>query len=96
MSFVLRNRTIDLMFSESNIKKWFYGLYYYLANTQRKYKIISCTNFIISRAKMKMNYYLNNRGNKSEGDNDYKMKFQIKGVTKNRNNTFVKLIIIYK
>ena len=95
MSFVLRNRTIDLMFSESNIKKWFYGLYYYLANTQRKYKIISCTNFILNRAKMKMNYFLNNIGNKSEGDNDYKMKFQIKGVTKNRNNTFVKSIIIY-
>ena len=96
MSFILRNRSIDLMFSESNIKKWFYGLYYYLMNINKNYKIFSCTNFILSRTKMKMNYYLNNIGeNKSEGENDYKIKFQIKGVTKNRNNTFVKSIILY-
>ena len=96
MSFILRNRSIDLMFSESNIKKWFYGLYYYLMNINKNYKIFSCTNFILNRTKMKMNYYLNNIGeNKSEGENDYKIKFQIKGVTKNRNNTFVKSIILY-
>ena len=45
---------------------------------------------------MKMNYFLDNIGeNKSEGDDNYKIKFQIKGVTRNRNNTFVKSIILY-
>ena len=96
MSIILRNRSIDLMFSESNVKKWFYGLYYYLTNINRNYKIFSCTNFILSRIKMKMNYFLDNIGeNKSEGDDNYKIKFQIKGVTRNRNNTFVKSIILY-
>ena len=96
MSFLLKRRTIDLTFSDKNVKKWFYGLYYYLMNTNRSYKIISCTNFIISRTKMKMNYFLNNIGeNKSEMDDNYKLKFQIKGVVKNRNNTFVKSLILY-
>jgi len=45
---------------------------------------------------MKINYFLNNIGeNKSEGDNDYKIKLQIKGVIKNRNNTFAKSILLY-
>ena len=96
MSFLLRNRTIDLSFSEKNVKKWFYGLYYYLVNTNKSYKINSCTNFILNRTKMKINYFLNNIGeNKSEGDNDYKIKFEIKAAIKNRNNTFVKSILLY-
>ena len=96
MSFILRNRSIDLMFSESNIKKWFYGMFHYLVNINKNYKIFSCTNFILSRIKMKMNYFLNNIGeNKDEEDNDYKIKFKIKGITKNKNNTFVKSIILY-
>ena len=95
MSFLLRNRTVDLSFSDKNVKKWFYGLYYYLINTNRSYKINSCTNFILNRIKMKINYFLNNIGeNKSEGDNDYKIKLQIKGVIKNRNNTFAKSILL--
>ena len=71
-------------------------MFHYLVNINKNYKIFSCTNFILSRIKMKMNYFLNNIGeNKSEEDNDYKIKFQIKGITKNRNNTFVKSIILY-
>ena len=96
MSFLLRNRSVDLSFSEKNVKKWFYGLYYYLINTNRSYKISSCTNFMLNRIKMKINYSLNNIGeNKSEGENDYKIKLQIKGAIKNRNNTFVKSILLY-
>ena len=96
MSFLLRNRTVDLSFSDKNVKKWFYGLYYYLINTNRSYKINSCTNFILNRIKMKINYFLNNIGeNKSEGDNEYKIKLQIKGVIKNRNNTFAKSILLF-
>ena len=96
MSFLLRNRSVDLSFSEKNVKKWFYGLYYYLINTNRSYKISSCTNFMLNRIKMKINYSLNNIGeNKSEGENDYKIKLQIKGAIKNRNNTFAKSILLY-
>ena len=96
MSLVLRDRTIDLTFSDKSVKKWFYGLYYYLMNINQNYKIISCTNFIISRTKMKMNSFLNNAGeNKYEGNNDHKMKFQIRNVIKDRNNTFFKFLFLY-
>ena len=96
MSFLLRNRSIDLSFSEKNVKKWFYGLYYYLINTNRSYKINSCTSFILNRTKMKINYYLNNIGeNTSEENNNYKFKFLIKGNINNRNNSFVKSILLY-
>ena len=55
LSLVLKNRTIDLYFDkEKSAKKWFYGLYYYLKCTGRKYKIGSCTNYILFRLKCKM------------------------------------------
>ena len=96
MSLLLKNRSIDLSFSEKNVKKWFYGLYYYLINTKRHYKINSCTYFVLSRIKMKMNYYLNNIGeNTTGGNNDYKIKFQIRGEIKNKDNTFVKSILLF-
>ena len=96
MSFLLRNRSIDLSFSEKNVKKWFYGLYYYLINTNRSYKINSCASFILNRTKMKINYHLNNIGeNTSEENNNYKFKFLIKGNINNRNNSFVKSILLY-
>ena len=47
LSLVLKNRTIDLYFDkEKSAKKWFYGFYYYLKLSERKYKIGSCTNYI--------------------------------------------------
>ena len=96
MSFLLRSRSIDLTFSDKNVKKWFYGLYFYLTNTNRNYKIISCSNFILKRIKMKINFSLNNIGeNKSEGDNDFYIKLQIKEAIRNRNNTFVKSILLF-
>ena len=96
MSFLLRSRSIDLTFSDKNVKKWFYGLYFYLINTNRNYKIISCSNFILKRIKMKINFSLNNIGeNKSEGDNDFYIKLQIKEAIRNRNNTFVKSILLF-
>ena len=30
MSLLLKDRSIDLAFSEQSIKKWFYGIYYHL------------------------------------------------------------------
>ena len=45
---------------------------------------------------MKMNSFLNNIGeNKLDGDNEHRMKFQIKNVIKDRNNTFVKSLLLY-
>ena len=97
MSFILKDRSIDLSFSERSIKKWFYGIYYHLINTNSSYKIISCTNFIINRTKMKMNSFLNNSiEQKIEGNNDYRMKSQIRNVIRDDNNTFVKSLLLYK
>ena len=55
LSLVLKKRTIDLFFDkEKSAKKWFYGLYHYLKLSDRKYKIGSCTNYILFRLKCKM------------------------------------------
>ena len=91
MSFILKDRSIDLAFSDKSIKKWFYGLYYHLMSINENYKIISCTNFILNRIKMKMNSSLNNSGE----NNDYRMKFQIKNAIRDKNNTFVKSLLLY-
>ena len=91
MSFILKDRSIDLAFSDKSIKKWFYGLYYHLMSINENYKIISCTNFILNRIKMKMNSSLNNSGE----NNDYRMKFQIKNAIRDKNNTFIKSLLLY-
>ena len=94
MSLLLKERTIDLSFSEESIKKWFYGLYYHLKNENQSYKIISCTNFIINRVKSKMNYKLaNSREQISNRNNDKRIKFQKNSV--NNNITFVKSLLLY-
>ena len=55
MSILLRNRSIDLYFDRlENAKKWFYGFYHYLKISKRKYKISSCTSYILFRIKCKM------------------------------------------
>ena len=91
MSFLLKDRSIDLGFSDKSIKKWFYGIYFYLMNINESYKIISCTNFILNRIKMKMNSSLNNSGE----NNDTRIKFQIKNAIRDSNNTFVKSLLLY-
>ena len=55
MSLVLKDRTIDLVFNDDeSAKSWFYGLYHYLKTTNRKYKIGSCTGYILFRIKGKL------------------------------------------
>ena len=56
LSFILKDSSIDWCFkSEDILKKWFYGLQCYLRdNTQRKYKIISTTKFILKRVQLKI------------------------------------------
>ena len=55
MSLLLRSRSIDLYFDRlDSAKKWFYGLYQYLKISKRKYKISSCTSYILFRIKCKM------------------------------------------
>ena len=99
MSLLLKERTIDLSFTDKSIKKWFYGMYYHLMNNNASYKIISCTNFVITRVKLKMNSFLNNYGgHRSDGNNDYKTKFQFRNSinNNNNNNSFVKSLLLYK
>ena len=55
MSLVLKKRTIDLVFNDDeSAKSWFYGLYHHLKITNRKYKIGSCTGYILFRIKCKL------------------------------------------
>ena len=84
MSFLMRDRTYDLLFSEKSIKKWFYGLYYYLNKRNQSYKINSCSYFIIERCKMKIYSLLNNKTNAKN-----QMKLQ------GGNKTFVKCLLMY-
>ena len=56
LSIIEKKRSLDFEFNKiENCKNWFYGFHNYLINTQRKYKIISVTGFIINNLKMKMN-----------------------------------------
>jgi len=68
LSFILKDSSIDWCFKNEDIlKKWFYGLQCYLRdNTQKKYKIISTTNFLLKRIKLKM---LSEIGDNSEKKN---------------------------
>jgi len=95
MSFLLKDRSLDLFFSEKSIKKWFYGIYFYLTNINERYKIISCTNFIITKTKMKMNSIINNFTDNKLDPNDYRMKFPMRNNIKEKNNTFVKSLLLY-
>ena len=55
ISLVLTKRTIDLVFmKENSVKNWFYGFFHYFQMSDRKYKIVSCTNNILFRIKCKM------------------------------------------
>ena len=95
MSFLLKDRSIDLFFSERSIKQWFYGIYSHLMKINESYKIISCTNFILTKSKMKINSILNNFDeNKLDENNDYRIKFQMRNNNK-ENNTFVKSLLLY-
>ena len=95
MSFVLRDRTIDLSFSDKSIKKWFYGIYFYLTNIKQNYKIISCTNFILSKIKMKINTFLNSVEENKLDNNEPRLKFHIKNAIRDKNNTLVKSLLLY-
>ena len=95
MSFLLKDRSIDLTFSDKSIKKWFYGIYFYLTNNGQSYKIISCTNFILSKIKMKINAFLNSPGENKLNNNEQRLKFQIKNAIRNKKNTFVKYLLLY-
>lgn len=77
MSIILNEKiTIDLCLSDENIKKWFYGLFFYLSSTQRHYKIPSVTGFVLNRIKMKsMSTLINYSEN---GNMELSSKFNIK------------------
>ena len=54
-SMVLNSKTLDLILkNEQRAKNWFYGLFYYLFKTDRKYKIGSFTNHLLFFIKCKI------------------------------------------
>ena len=97
MSLLLKDRSIDLAFSEQSIKKWFYGIYYHLMNVGQNYKIISCTNFVITKTKLKLHSSINNiEENNVDGSNNYRKKFQIKNnLIRDKNLSFTKSLLLY-
>ena len=96
MSFLLKDRSIDLAFSEQSIKKWFYGIYYHLMTINQSYKIISCTNFIITKTKLKLQSLMNNMEEHSfDGSNNYRKKFQTKNAFRDKNLTFTQSLLLY-
>ena len=101
LSFILFNsNSIDLCIGENKIKKWFYGLNYFLNNTRKNYKIMSNTKFIIDRIKMKLINMLNN--SIEDGNiNELTIKYQIKNINDSYNGnpnkiSFIKIMKIYK
>jgi hypothetical protein len=101
LSFIFPNsNSIDLCIGETKIKKWFYGLNYFLNNTKKKYKIMSNSKFIIDRIKMKL---INMLTTLSEDGyiSELQTKYQIKSINDSYNGnvnniSFIKLMKIYK
>ena len=55
LSIIEKNKSLDWEFNKLEIcKNWFYGLHNYLLKSNRKFKIISITGFIIQNLKMKI------------------------------------------
>lgn len=65
LSIISRKRSIDLILpNEESSQKWFYGLYHYCNISNRKYKISSCTKFLLFKIKCKMMNQLKGKINK--------------------------------
>ncbi len=55
MSIILNKRSIDLFFeSEDKLKKWFYGLRYFITEKNLQIKIKSNFDFILSKTKLRL------------------------------------------
>jgi hypothetical protein len=55
MSIILEKRSIDLYFeSEEKLKRWFYGLRYYIIKRNPKIKIKTKFDFLISKLKLRL------------------------------------------
>ena len=100
LTFVLKNKTLDLLLTEINLKKWLYGLQHYLSYIKMKYKIMSCTNFIVSKAKMKMIYVINNSQKEiskhvNSTANNFKPRYDSPRKPPKK-LTFIKALLLYK
>jgi hypothetical protein len=96
MSFILKNSSIDLFLNENKIKKWFYGLSYFLNSEKKKYKIISRSKYILNRCKIEMaNQIINQKKIDliQEKDSIYNIK-NLKN-TGNSKISFCKLLLLY-
>ena len=96
MSFILRNSSIDLFLNENKIKKWFYGLSYFLNSEKKKYKIISRSKYILNRCKMKMaNQIISSNKIKLIKDKDSISKINNLKNIGNSKISFCKLLLLY-
>ena len=96
MSFILRNSSIDLFLNENKIKKWFYGLSYFLNSEKKTYKIISRSKYILNRCKMKMaNQIISSNKIKLIKDKDSISKINNLKNIGNSKISFCKLLLLY-
>jgi len=54
MSFVSNKKSIDLYFDDDTIKKWFYGLSFFIEKKNLGVQIMSRFSFIIAKVKLQM------------------------------------------
>ena len=56
LSVIYNKKSLDWEFKdEEDCKKWYYGFQNYLLCTNRKFKVLSTTGFVIQKLKMKVN-----------------------------------------
>ncbi len=96
MSFILKNSSIDLFLNENKIKKWFYGLSYFLNSEKKKYKIISRSKYILNRCKIEMaNQIISQNKINLIQEKDSISKIKNLKNTGNSKISFCKLLLLY-
>ncbi len=99
LSLKEEDKTVDLILADADVKKWFYGLYYYLRESQRLSKICSPTSYLIGSIKLKLIHKLTSL-NKQEVK-PIKLSFQIRELVDengiyNHKASFVKVLLMFK
>jgi hypothetical protein len=55
---ISKEKSVDLYLEEDKLSKWFYGIKYYLKLMNMKHKIISTSNFLLTKLKLKLIFRL--------------------------------------
>jgi hypothetical protein len=72
---IFKKRSVDLYLEDSQLINWFYGIKKHLKETDKKYKIISVNNFVLTKLKLRIMQKLKedfSSSNKHKIDEKYK------------------------